>query len=1138
MPFNLVANQNYFKKISIFQNQKHFYFIGTHISRNTYSLFTFSKYNYNDIVNYGFSTNCNYKSNYMNIKDNKNTKTSLDLNIKDLIVEYKEKSIEEFEELNNNLSKDMSTNLRYLVEAKAIFGFFKLTLGYYVILVTEISQVGKLGSHIVNRIDKVRILPLFVITDDKLVELESKYLSIFKDFLICNQTYFSYTYDLSKSVQRNFVEAAKNSYSNSDNNDFYWNHYHMSYFESLIDNKLWINHYIYGFFEQINCYVYGLRFYVTIIARRNRHFAGTRYLKRGISDEGYVGNDVETEQILEEVSTSTPDTPIISSYVHIRGSVPIYWYQIKNKIMPKPDIKINYSDVFCKSTKLHFKNLIERYGHPIIACNLTKKKENYKQETLLNECYSTSIHYINNEIPENEYKLTYFHFDLKHERKDHRFYHKFFDISQSLIESTGMFGFIPNIRSERSFKLLLQSGIIRSNCVDCLDRTNVFQQFIGTAVMYNQLRLMNIDLKVPVSNEESEMFGVLTSIYKRMGHVISSQYAGSEAHKQSIQETRTKIEKLLDKIPEFLNTFKRYLNNSWNDTYKQMCINLFLGKFKPYTHKYYIDTDLWKMPNDLSLHKRDPFDKLNLEEEWWKKSYIYYKKYSLLAHYEIPYSAIKLEPFQFKLQRSGSYNININNKFDSNIDNNISSSIVLPERSLNKHQNIVYLDMFQKLEIMKRLALKEKKRLKNLKSLTVKNDDSKKKYNINLMIDKKNNITNYISKDKIDNINSNNNIDNDNNNNSKNTNIENKIIKEIANDVILVENPSSLNIDKQIKDYTENKNNIIDNKEYDKKIVNMSNPYLTESSKIDVNYSLINNPYREVNLDDLEDKIYNTTNYKPHVPFMFLDIDPKVHIKSFKVTNYYDKYPMTKKSENNNFNSALQNTNKAKYDLLFPLDIEETNINITSEFIEPNINNEYYKELDNFVTCDIKNNSNNKCKLNINKHNSNCQYTFKNFKYHIDDLDFSNISNNVFDNTNFADDKNIIDKSFNFCNLNNLQNKKAQIYNTNDNSNNNIFKKKNNNNNNYNYNNNCNLIYTNFEFVEDLKKQNKRRKHKKFNLNEDYIIYDYCKKQYYKKINAFGGLVNNMFNLSGDKSPKIPIKHQKLAYKVLDNYIV
>ncbi len=37
-----------------------------------------------------------------------------------------------------------------------------------------------------------------------------------------------------------------------------------------------------------NCVVY-----VTLIARRSRYFAGARYLKRGVNDEGNVANEVE-----------------------------------------------------------------------------------------------------------------------------------------------------------------------------------------------------------------------------------------------------------------------------------------------------------------------------------------------------------------------------------------------------------------------------------------------------------------------------------------------------------------------------------------------------------------------------------------------------------------------------------------------------------------------------------------------------------------------------------------------------------------------------------------------------------------------------------------------------------------------------
>lgn len=351
----------------------------------------------------------------------------------------------------------------------------------------EYSRIAKIGEYIINRADKMKMCPLFTV-DHKtshFIELENKYLNMFKNFEISRQTYFSYNYNITKTLQRNFIEKAKgeciknynknfcnnlllksdtneiidkdfdenyfekNNRKNNCNNNpnefnnyeiekenkfinnqdiddntssipnftyvkrnselkkltqniFLWNHFHIKEFFNEMENKIWCVWFIYGFFEQSECLIYGQRFLVSVIGRRNRKFAGTRYLKRGINDEGDVANDVETEQILEEISTSCPEKPIISSYVHIRGSVPIYWYQEQNGIMPKPDIKVNYTDVFFESTTKHFLNLIERYGEPTIVCNLTKKKEENKQETLLNENYENSVEYILQKLKDEE----------------------------------------------------------------------------------------------------------------------------------------------------------------------------------------------------------------------------------------------------------------------------------------------------------------------------------------------------------------------------------------------------------------------------------------------------------------------------------------------------------------------------------------------------------------------------------------------------------------------------------------------------------------------------------------------------------------------------------------------------------------
>lgn len=65
------------------------------------------------------------------------------------------------------------------------------------------------------------------------------------------------------------------------------------------------------------------------------------------SGKGYVANDVETEQIVSEMLTTSfhapgPDlfaNPNYTSYVQHRGSIPLCWTQDNTGVTPKPDIE-------------------------------------------------------------------------------------------------------------------------------------------------------------------------------------------------------------------------------------------------------------------------------------------------------------------------------------------------------------------------------------------------------------------------------------------------------------------------------------------------------------------------------------------------------------------------------------------------------------------------------------------------------------------------------------------------------------------------------------------------------------------------------------------------------------------------------
>lgn len=76
---------------------------------------------------------------------------------------------------------------------------------------------------------------------------------------------------------------------------------------------------------------------------------------------------------------------------------------------------------------------------------------------------------------------------------------------------------------------MLQKGILRTNCIDCLDRTNVAQYAYGLVAFGRQLHALGltesttIDLDNPLAED-------LMGIYETMGDTLALQYGGSAAH--------------------------------------------------------------------------------------------------------------------------------------------------------------------------------------------------------------------------------------------------------------------------------------------------------------------------------------------------------------------------------------------------------------------------------------------------------------------------------------------------------------------------------------------------------------------------------------------------------------------------------
>ncbi|KAF2926716.1 hypothetical protein DAI22_06g149800 [Oryza sativa Japonica Group] len=362
-----------------------------------------------------------------------------------------------------------------------------------------------------------------------------------------------------QSLQQNVTSAGMKEMPYE--NLFVWNTFLTQPIRSRCRNTPWTVALVHGHFKQVKLSIFGRELNVVLISRRSRHFAGTRYLKRGVNDHGKVANDVETEQIVfEEEAGSWKGR--MSAVVQMRGSIPLFWWQEAGRLSPKPDIIVQRYDPTYEATKLHFDDVAQRYGHPIIILNLTKIFEKRPREMMLRREYFNAVGYLNQNVPE-EKKLRFIHWDFHKFAKSKSanvlgvlgggasealdltgFYYngkpKVQKKRDGSIDTRASSGDLPrlssnadslgptasqDIRKDDSKQELLgdgpcyQTGVLRTNCMDCLDRTNVAQYAYGLAALGRQLHAMGAT-NVSKIHPDSSIASALMDLYQSMGDAL------------------------------------------------------------------------------------------------------------------------------------------------------------------------------------------------------------------------------------------------------------------------------------------------------------------------------------------------------------------------------------------------------------------------------------------------------------------------------------------------------------------------------------------------------------------------------------------------------------------------------------------
>ncbi|TQS39123.1 hypothetical protein Golomagni_00356 [Golovinomyces magnicellulatus] len=511
-----------------------------------------------------------------------------------------------------------------------ILGIIKLRLDKYIIIITKAQQAGRLKGHLIYKIVATELLPLRerALHDQD----EDTYIAFLENFLKSGPMYFSYSMDLTNSFQRQSQSDVSSPLWKRADDRFFWNRFVQS---DLIEFRTsgtrqqpgpqpgadpYILPVIFGMLKIVPTSVKNFPLTLALISRRSRRRAGTRYFSRGLDERGNVSNFNETEQIVVlndtsiglggfggngemqdgKVKDSRKESQILS-YVQIRGSVPVYWAEV-NTLFYTPRLQIRGIEAAAAAARAHFEEQIKLYGD-IYLLNLVKQngrelavKDAYEkmfklltsQSTLNKEQGSlTEGNFRNKESSHRQQSLDqlhYVYFDFQKETKGLKL-HRTKILLERLMDVLEKQQYFRGVNMPGDADLLdvrnQQKSVFRTNCMDCLDRTNVMQSILASHVLNRQLIAVGV-LKEHETLASDLGFEVLfRNLWADNADCISSSYSGTGALGTDLTRTgnRTKIGMFQD----LSNSITRYVKNNFLDGPRQDSFDLFMGTYIPST---------------------------------------------------------------------------------------------------------------------------------------------------------------------------------------------------------------------------------------------------------------------------------------------------------------------------------------------------------------------------------------------------------------------------------------------------------------------------------------------------------------------------------------------------------------------------
>ncbi|XP_036929817.1 phosphatidylinositol-3-phosphatase SAC1-B isoform X2 [Acanthopagrus latus] len=462
----------------------------------------------------------------------------------------------------DRVSTEMTLTVRRDIPASAetrpicgLMGTLRLVAGMYLVVITKRKKVGDLLGHAVWKALDFDIISykktILHLTDNQMQDNKT-FLSMINNVLHTDGFYFATDYDLTHTLQRlanTSPEFQEMSLLERADQRFVWNGHLLREFIAQPELHKFVYPVIHGFITMKSSCINGMVFEWSIISRRSCFRAGVRYYVRGIDSEGHPANYVETEQIVQHSSSK-------ASFVQTRGSIPFYWSQRPNlKYKPKPQISktMNHLDGFQR----HFDSQIILYGRQVIL-NLINQKGSEKPLELAFDKMVTSL---------GNGMIKYIAFDFHKECSRMR-WHRLQILLDMVAEMQDEFGYF--LVDADGKVLMNQEGTFRSNCMDCLDRTNVIQSLLARRSLQSQLRRMGVLHTGQQIEDQSDFESKFKNAWADNADACAKQYAGTGALKTDFTRMgkRTQWGLLMDGW----NSMIRYYKNNFSDGFRQLPI--------------------------------------------------------------------------------------------------------------------------------------------------------------------------------------------------------------------------------------------------------------------------------------------------------------------------------------------------------------------------------------------------------------------------------------------------------------------------------------------------------------------------------------------------------------------------------------